>query len=99
VAHPPWRKEVCHGGPLLLILSTGVPNLSLNMHLISISTDHHVPLKFLRTKKLWEPSCNVFVLWNQPKTSSCRLPYQRYNSSTNCARDLFNGSNGSVIHL
>jgi len=32
--------------------SPGVPNLSLTMYPISISTDEHVPLKFLTTKTL-----------------------------------------------
>ena len=30
------------------------------------------------------------------KTSSFRLPYQRSSSSADCARELFNGSNGSA---
>jgi len=30
------------------------------------------------------------------KNSSFRLPYQRPSSSANCARELFNGSNGSA---
>jgi len=30
------------------------------------------------------------------KNSSIRLPYQRPRSSTDCARELFNGSKGSV---
>ena len=30
------------------------------------------------------------------KTSSFRLPYQRPSSSADCARELFNGSNGST---
>jgi len=34
-----------------------------------------------------------------PKTSSFRLPYQRHSSSTDCARELFNGSNGSATLL
>jgi len=31
------------------------------------------------------------------KSSSFRLPYQRLSSSVDCARELFNGSNGSAI--
>ena len=30
------------------------------------------------------------------KNSSFRLPYQRPSSSADCARELFNGSNGSA---
>jgi len=30
------------------------------------------------------------------KNSSFRLPYQRPSSSAGCARELFNGSNGSA---
>ena len=30
------------------------------------------------------------------KNSSFRLPYQCLSSSTDCARELFNGSNGSA---
>jgi len=30
------------------------------------------------------------------KNSSFRLPYQHPSSSTDCARELFNGSNGSA---
>ena len=33
------------------------------------------------------------------KTSSFQLPYQRHNSFTNCARELFKGSNGSASLL
>jgi len=33
------------------------------------------------------------------KNSSFRLPYQRHTSSADCARELFNGSNGSVSLL
>ena len=44
---------------------------------------------------LWEPGYDIFVLWNQPKTSSCQFPYQCYSSFTNCSRELFKGSNGS----
>ena len=48
---------------------------------------------------------NLFVLthWRlggfgdfRKKTSSFRLPYQRPSSSADCARELFNGSNGSA---
>jgi len=31
------------------------------------------------------------------KNSSFRLPYQRPSSSANCARELFNSSNGSTV--
>jgi len=34
--------------------------------------------------------------WFSQKNSSFRLPYQRPSSSANCARELFNGSNGSA---
>ena len=45
---------------------------------------------------LWEPGYDIFVLWFRPKTSSCQLPYQRPSSFADCARELFNGSNGSA---
>jgi len=32
---------------------------------------------------------------NQPKTSSCQLPYQRHSSSADCTRELFKPSDGS----
>jgi len=50
----------------------------------------------LTTLTLWQPGYDIFVLWFQPKTSSCQLPYQRPSSSADCARELFNGSNGSA---
>jgi len=38
-----------------------------------------------------------------PKTSSFRLPYQRHNSSADCVKELFKGSNGTAslpsLHL
>jgi len=36
------------------------------------------------------------VQWFSQKNSSFRLPYQRPSSSADCARELFNGSNGSA---
>jgi len=45
---------------------------------------------------LREPAYNIFVPRFWPKNSSFRLPYQRHSSSTNCARELFKGSNGSA---
>ena len=42
---------------------------------------------------LWEPGYDIFVLWNQPKTSSCQFPYQCPSSTADCARELFDGSN------
>jgi len=35
------------------------------------------------------PGYNIFVLGNQPKTSSFQLPYQQHSSSADCARELF----------
>jgi len=43
-----------------------------------------------------EPAYGIFVLWFRPKNSNFRLPYQRPSSSADCARELFNGSNGSA---
>jgi len=40
----------------------------------------------------WEPGNDIFVPGNRPKTSSCRLPYQRHSSSADCARELFKPS-------
>jgi len=34
--------------------------------------------------------------WFSQKNSSFRLPYQRSSSSADCARELFNGSNGTT---
>ena len=45
---------------------------------------------------LWEPAYDIFVLRFWPKNSSFQLPYQRPSSYTNCARELFKGSNGSA---
>ena len=39
---------------------------------------------------------NIFVLCFHPKNRSFQLPYQCPNSSADCARELFNGSNGSA---
>jgi len=36
------------------LVKTEVPNLSLTMYPFSISTDEHIPLKFVMTKKLGE---------------------------------------------
>jgi len=48
---------------------------------------------------LSELEYNLFVLWNRPKTSSCRLPYQRPSSSADCARELFKPSKDSASLL
>jgi len=56
-------------------------------------------VEILRKKRLWEPGYDVFVLWHQPKTSSCQLSYQCHSSSANCARELFKGSNRSASLL
>jgi len=48
------------------------------------------------TLTLWEPGYDIFVLWFRPKTSNCQLPYQHPSSSTDCARELFKGLNGSA---
>jgi len=55
--------------------------------------EDHVPLT------LWKPGYDIFVLWNQAKTSSCRLPYQRHSSSADCSTELLKGSNRSTSHL
>jgi len=39
---------------------------------------------------------DIFILRFRIKNSSFRLPYQRPSSSTDCARELFKGSNGSA---
>jgi len=44
---------------------------------------------------LWELGYDIFVLWFQPKTSSCQLPYQRPSSFADCTRELFKGSHKS----
>jgi len=46
---------------------------------------------------LWEPAYDIFVPRFRPKTSF-RLPYQ-HHSSTDWARELFKGSNGSASLL
>ena len=43
-----------------------------------------------------ELAYGIFVLWFRPKNSNFQLPYQRPSSSADCARELFNGSNGSA---
>ena len=45
---------------------------------------------------LWEPLYDIFVVQFRPKNISFQLPYQRPSSSADCARELFNGSNGSA---
>jgi len=45
---------------------------------------------------LWERAYDYIVFQFRPKTSSFRLPYQRHISSTDYARELFNGSKGSA---
>ena len=42
---------------------------------------------------LWRPVCEDIITGFRPKTSSLRLPYHRHSSSTDCARELFKGSN------
>jgi len=37
----------------------------------------------------WKLGYDLFVLWNWPKTSSCRLPYRCHSSSADYARELF----------
>jgi len=37
----------------------------------------------------WELGYDILIPRNQPKTSSCQLPYQRHSSSADCARELF----------
>ena len=50
----------------------------------------------LNTLTRWLPAYDIFVLRFRPKNSSFRLPYQRPSSSADCARELFNSSNGSA---
>jgi len=45
---------------------------------------------------LWELTYDIYVPRFRPKISSFQLPYQRPSSSADCARELFNGSNGSA---
>jgi len=45
---------------------------------------------------LWEPGYDIFILWNQPKTSSCQLPYQHHRSYADCTREMFKSSNRSA---
>jgi len=45
---------------------------------------------------LCEPAYNIFVPRFHPKNSSFQLPYQRHSSSTDGARELFKGLNGSA---
>ena len=45
---------------------------------------------------LWEPAYDIFILRFRPKKQQFRLPYQRPSSSTDCARELFKGSDGSA---
>jgi len=44
---------------------------------------------------LWKPGYDIFVLWNQPKTSSYQSSYQRLSSSADCTGKLLKGSNRS----
>ena len=47
--------------------------------------------------KVWLNSLASGWFWRfSQKNSSFQLPYQRPSSSANCARELFNGSNGSA---
>jgi len=53
---------------------------------------------------LWEPVYEYIIPGFQPKSSSFKsssfqLPYRRHSSSTDCARDLFKGSNRSASLL
>ena len=50
-------------------------------------------MKKKRRLTLWHPG--GFSDFRK-KISSFQLPYQRPSSSTDCARELFNGSNGSA---
>ena len=59
-------------------------------YMTTVFSDHEVHLT------RWLPAYGIFVLRFRPKNSSFRLPYQRPSSSADCARELFNGSNGSA---
>jgi len=48
--------------------------------------------------RLWRLVYEYIVPGFQPE-SSFPFPYQRYNSSTDCAKELFKGSNGSASLL
>jgi len=52
--------------------------------------------KFLTCYHFESWGTNIFIPRFQPKTSSCRLPYQCHSSSAVCARELFKDSNGSA---
>ena len=53
-----------------------------------IATGSH----FLLQLTPWLPGNDIFILWNWPKTSGFRLPYQLHSSSSDCARELFKPS-------
>ena len=91
---PTWLTDVNYYMSVVKLLSTFLKWL-LKIQLLM----HSLNIRALRLSTLWEPGCNIFVLWNQPKTNSCQLPYQRHSSSADCARELFKGSNGLASHL
>ena len=56
-------------------------------------------LNTFRLLTLWELVYEYIIPGFRLKTSSFRLPYQCRSSSTDCARELFKGSNGSASLL
>jgi len=58
------------------------------------------PLKVCKKKLAYSAQLTPWRLGGfgdfRKKNSSFRLPYQRPSSSADCARELFNGSNGSA---
>jgi len=74
-------------------------------HVILIKNVDHVfcqifQLWRFRLVSLWQHFDNRRTIYSYfdfgLKNSSFRLPYQRPSSSTDCTRELFNGSNGSA---
>ena len=78
-------------------------HVNCNFKFISLILDSHL-LSRPGMAKLQQVSCMQLFnslasgwFWRfSQKNSSFRLPYQRPSSSADCARELFNGSNGSA---
>jgi len=77
----------------------GYISLPSNLNgIIGITSYYCVILKLMILHDAIKTNLGVWVVLAifAKKPSSFRLPYQRPSSSADCARELFNGSNGSA---
>ena len=103
---PTWHTQPCLPSFKMIFAPETICN-HVNSQYTSLDTQHDILFLprgmtyslALKPLTLWEQGYDIFILWNQPKTSSCRLPYQHHSFSADYARELFKGSNGSASLL